>query len=71
MPRTTAKPKKPAKGVRITKGSKWKLVDSGGKLRDFAATVMESWVVGGKRIVLLSVPARVRETRKPRTKKKP
>jgi hypothetical protein len=61
--------KKPAKGVRITKGSKWALVDKGGKNREFAATVMESWSVGGRRIVLLSVPVRVREQRKPRKRK--
>lgn len=64
MPRTAVA--KPAKGVRITKGSTWRLVDKGGKHRDFPATVIESWTVGGRRIVLLSVPARAREQRKRR-----
>ena len=62
MPRKSAA-KKPARGVRITKGSKWKLTDVGGKHREFPATVLESWSFGAKRIVVLSVPARPKEKR--------
>lgn len=68
MPRKAAV-KKPARGVRITKGSKWRLIDKGGRHREFPATVMDSWSFGGKRVVLLSVPARPKEQR-PRTRKK-
>ena len=63
MPRK-AVTKKPARGVRITKGSKWRLIDKGGTHREFPATVMVSWSAGGKRFVLLSVPARPKEQRK-------
>ncbi len=62
MPRTSVA-KKPVKGVRITKGSKWRLIDVGGRHREFPATVLESWSFGTKRVVILSVPPRPREKR--------
>jgi hypothetical protein len=68
MPHKKANGKIPARGFRITKGSKWTLTDRGGTHRQFAATVIDTFVIGGKRIALVSVPARIREKRQRRRK---
>ncbi len=65
--KTTAK--KATRGIRITKGSKWTLTARAGKKRHFLATVLDTFVIGGKRIALLSVPARAPEQRRRRKPK--
>ena len=69
MARKKVSSKKAARGIRITPGSKWTLTDVGGTHRQFRATVLYTRVIGGRRIALLSVPARVREQRLRRRRK--
>jgi hypothetical protein len=66
MPRKSA-PKKPPRGIRMTPGSRWNLEAQKGRERHFLATLLDTFIVGGKRIAIFSVPARPREQRERKT----
>jgi hypothetical protein len=65
MPGTTRKKsakkavkKKIVRGIRMTKGSSWRLRPTKGKEREFAGTLLGTFNMGTKRIAVFSVPNR-------------
>jgi hypothetical protein len=53
-----AGPKKHPKGIRMTKGSRWNLKAQKGREREFAGTLLDTFILGGRRIAIFSVPTR-------------
>jgi hypothetical protein len=54
--RKAAKNKKPKKGIKMTKGSKWRLKATKGREREFAGTLIQTFNFGAKRLAIFSVP---------------
>jgi hypothetical protein len=52
----TVRGKRPKKGVKMTKGSKWRLVATKGRTREFPATLIATHNFGSKRLAIFSVP---------------
>lgn len=52
----TIKGKKAAKGEKMTKGSKWRLVATAGKKRVFNGTLRETINIGKTRLAIFTVP---------------
>lgn len=52
----TIKGKKPAKGVRMTKATRWRLAAVTGRNRVFVATLLHTFNFGSKRLAIFSVP---------------
>lgn len=50
------KGKKPRKGIRMTKGTRWRIAAVSGRNRDFVGTLLHTMNFGAKRIAIFSVP---------------
>jgi hypothetical protein len=46
------------KGKRMTSGAGWRLSTTRGRQRQFAATLLKTFNLGGRRIAIFSVPKR-------------
>jgi hypothetical protein len=52
----TIKGVKAPKGSKLTKGTGWRLVTTKGQKRVFNGTLLQTIIVGGKRLAIFSVP---------------
>lgn len=52
----TIKGTKAPNGAKMTKGSGWRLVTTKGKKRVFAATLLQTFNIGNKRLAVFNVP---------------
>lgn len=52
----TIKGVKAPKGAKMTKGNSWRLVAAKGKKRVFSGTLLQTIIIGGKRLAIFSVP---------------
>lgn len=50
------KGKKPRKGKRLTKGTRWRIAAVTGRKRVFVGTLLKSFNFGSKRLAIFSVP---------------
>jgi hypothetical protein len=48
--------KKVRKGIKMTKGSRWRLVAQSGRKRAFAGTLLTTFNLGHRRVAVFSVP---------------
>lgn len=55
-PKITIKGKKPKKGERMTKGTRWRLAAVTGRKRVFVGTLLHTMNFGKKRLAIFSVP---------------
>jgi len=55
-PKIAIKGKKPKKGKRLTKGTRWRIAAVTGRNRVFIGTLLESFNFGTKRLAIFSVP---------------
>ena len=55
-PKITIKGKKPKKGKRLTKGTRWRIAAVTGRKRVFVGTLLHSINVGSTRLAIFSVP---------------
>jgi len=58
-PKITIKGKKPKKGKRLTKGTRWRLAAVTGRDRVFVGTLLQTFNFGSKRLAIFSVPKNV------------
>lgn len=52
----TIKGKKPKKGKRLTKGTRWRIAAVTGRKRVFVGTLLQTFNFGTKRLAIFSVP---------------
>jgi hypothetical protein len=55
-PRITIKGKRPKKGKRLTRGTRWRILAVTGRKREFVGTLLHSFNLGRRRIAIFSVP---------------
>ncbi len=55
-PKITIKGKKPKRGERMTKGTRWRLAAVSGRKRVFVGTLLHTMNFGSKRLAIFSVP---------------
>lgn len=55
-PKITIKGKKPKRGERMTKGTRWRLAAVSGCKRVFVGTLLHTLNFGNKRLAIFSVP---------------
>lgn len=55
-PKITIKGKKPKRGARMTKGTRWRLAAVSGRKRVFVGTLLHTLNFGSKRLAIFSVP---------------
>jgi hypothetical protein len=53
---TTVLDQKIRKGIKLTKGSRWRLVAEAGRKRAFAATLLTTFNLGNWRVAVFNVP---------------
>ena len=55
-PKIAIKGKKPKKGKRLTKGTRWRIAAVTGRKRVFVATLLHTFNFGARRLAIFSVP---------------
>ena len=55
-PKITIKGKKPKRGERMTKGTRWRIAAVTGRKRVFVGTLLHTINIGAKRLAIFSVP---------------
>lgn len=59
MPTKKLRTKKLRRGKKMTKGSGWDLIATGGRKRRFKGTLLKTFNFGKKRLAIFSVPKRM------------